>query len=88
MHRLQSSLMFGLFRKKTKKKTLPNLQDLEHNPLQEGDLVESLRYDLGECRLILIEGQYYYESLESGKQVSWLRMIDASTERQKVRKKS
>ncbi|GAJ22064.1 unnamed protein product, partial [marine sediment metagenome] len=29
---------------------------------------------------------YVYESLETGKRVNWAKMIDASTENQKVRK--
>jgi hypothetical protein len=64
----------------------PQMLDLDENPLQEGDLVEALRYDLGKCKLINVEGKLFYESLQTGERVSWLRMIDASTERQKVKK--
>lgn len=78
--------MFGLFRKKKKEPGLPALTDLENNPLQEGDVVEALRYDLGQCRLIIKDRSWFYESVKSGKQVSWLRMIDASTDHQKVKK--
>ena len=78
--------MFNLFKKKKKGDDLPNLADIDDNLLQEGDEVEALRYELGRCKLILLEKSYYYESLSSGKQVSWLKMIDASTERQKVKK--
>lgn len=79
--------MFNLFKKKRKEvPKLPELADLNNLPLQEGDEVESLRYDLGRCRLILAEGSYVYESLSSGERVSWLKMIDAATEHQKVKK--
>ena len=45
-------------------------------------------FDLdGECRLIKTEEGFEYESLADGRRVSWLRMIDAATERQKVRLK-
>ena len=75
--------MFGLFKKKKKLE----LFDLDGNPLSEGDIVENFRYDLGECRLIKTEEGFEYESLADGRRVSWLRMIDAATERQKVRLK-
>ena len=78
--------MFGLFKKKEKKDKLPQLMDLNNNPLMEGDLVEALRYELGRCKILLIDEQYVYESVSSGKQVSWLKMIDASTDNQKVKK--
>ena len=79
--------MFNLFKKKRKQEPdLPELVDLNNLPLHEGDEVESLRYDLGHCRLILSEGSYVYESLSSGERVSWLKMIDAATENQKVKK--
>ena len=79
--------MFNLFKKKRKEEpNLPELVDLNNLPLQEGDEVESLRYDLGRCRLILSDGSYVYESLTSGERVSWLKMIDAATENQKVKK--
>ena len=47
--------------------------------------MESLRYHLGACKIILENEMYYYESLESGERVSWTRMIDAATEKQKVK---
>lgn len=78
--------MFGLFKKKKVGPTLPTLKDLENNPLKEGDIVEALRYDLGQCKLLIINDTYIYESLDTGTQVSWLKMIDASTENQKVKK--
>ena len=78
--------MFGLFR--TKKEKLPNvvLADLHNNLLKEGDHVRSLRYDLGKSILRKGADGYFYESLESGKQVHFSRMIDAATSRQKVEK--
>ena len=77
--------MFGLFKKK-EKDSLPVLTDLDDNPIMQGDIVEAFRYELGKCKLILVDKVYYYESLTDGKQVSWLKMIDASTDRQKVKK--
>lgn len=77
--------MFGLF-KKNKKEKLPRLTDIDDNPLAAGDLVDVLRYELGKCKLVVVEESYFYESLKSGEQVSWLKMIDASTDRQKVKK--
>jgi len=76
--------MFGLFKKKPKVKKLPKLLDLNSNPINEGDIVTSLRYDLGECKVVLEGLIYYYESLESGERVSYARMVDAITENQKV----
>ncbi|EAY31403.1 hypothetical protein [Microscilla marina] len=80
--------MFGKFfkKKKTKKKESPPLVDLEQRPLQEGDIVEALRYDLGEAKIIIAEDNLYYESLATGKRVIWVKMIDAATQFQKVRK--
>jgi hypothetical protein len=78
--------MFGLFKKNEKKKHQPILADLNNQPLQEGDIVESLRYGLGKCRIIMGEKGLAYESLENGKQVSWHLMVDAATDLQKVRK--
>jgi hypothetical protein len=82
--------MFGLFKNKKDRQASSNapvLADLNNQPLQVGDLVESLRYDLGKCKLVTDEdGHILYESLESGKQVSWALMVDAATSLQKVRK--
>ncbi|WP_246202928.1 hypothetical protein [Fulvivirga lutimaris] len=78
-------MMFGLF-KKNKKDKLPQLTDIDDNPLVVGDLVDVLRYELGKCKLVVVEESYFYESIKSGEQVSWLKMIDASTDRQKVKK--
>jgi hypothetical protein len=77
-------MMFGLFKKKKKEIIL---FDLEGNPLEDGDLVLSLRYEMGECKLVKTETGFEYQSTESDVKVSWIKMIDAATERQKVRKK-
>ena len=78
--------MLKLFKRKPKEKPLPQLLDLEGNPIAEGDLVNALRYDLGRCKVLLEGRQYFYESELSGEKVSYVRMIDASTENQKVKK--
>ncbi|MTI20411.1 hypothetical protein E1176_05195 [Fulvivirga sp. RKSG066] len=78
--------MFGLFKRKDKKPALPALTDLNNQPLKEGDLVEALRYNLGQCKLVVEENSYFYQSLENGQKTSWLKMIDASTDTQKVKK--
>ena len=64
---------------------LPVMADLGNSPLQEGDTVMSLRYDMGRCRVVGVGDGYEYVS-ETGKRVSWLRMVDAATQLQKVRK--
>ncbi len=79
--------MFNFF-KRSKQEKLPQLSDLDDNTLSAGDIVEVLRYELGRSKLILVDNTYYYQSLSSGEQVSWLKMIDASNDRQKVRKVS
>ena len=76
--------MFGLFKKKKKEQVL---LDLDGNPLSEGDIVDNLRYEMGESKVVKTEEGFEYESLADGRRVSWLRMIDAATERQKVRLK-
>ena len=78
--------MFKFFKSKNGTPSLPAIADLDDNPLQEGDLVDCLRYEMGESKLVLEEGIWYYESLESGNRVSYLKMIDAITSKQKVRK--
>ena len=52
----------------------------------EGDLVDCLRYDMGKCKLILEGTEWFYESVETGERVSYVKMIDAITTKQKVRK--
>jgi len=80
--------MFNLFsnHKKKEDKKVPQFLDLNHQPLKEGDIVESLRYGLGKCKVVSRENSYYYQSLETGKEVSWVKMVDASTDLQKVKK--
>jgi len=79
-------MFFNIFKRQKNRSTQkPQLFDLEGNELKEGDIVESLRYNLGACKIILKNEMYYYESLESGERVSWTRMIDAATEKQKVK---
>ena len=77
--------MFGLFKRKKASHT-PILADLDNEPLQEGDIVQSFRYDMGKCRVIATDKGLAYESMENGKEVSWHRMVDAATDLQKVRK--
>jgi len=78
--------MFNFFRKKKVKKSLPPLNDLNNQPLQVGDKVLSHRYDLGNCLIKEVEGKIFYESIQSGVLVSWVKMIDAVTDNQKVSK--
>ncbi len=80
--------MFKFFKSKppADHQNLPQLLDLHKNLINPGDTVESLRYDLGLCKLIKEGDRYCYESLKSGERVSWIRMIDAATKMQKVRK--
>lgn len=84
--------MLGKFFKKNnkpeKKKALPPLVDLDQMPLKEGDTVEALRYNLGKAKIVVENENIYYESLETGERVSWVKMIDAVTEFQKVKKMS
>jgi len=79
--------MAGLFSKKPRKNKL-QFVDFEGQLLKEGDTVMSMRYDLGECRIIDTDQGLAYESLASGQQVSYVKMIDAATGYQKVRKLS
>ncbi|MFY0685813.1 MAG: hypothetical protein JXQ90_01540 [Cyclobacteriaceae bacterium] len=80
--------MFNWFKKKEKSKSLPLLIDMQGNELKSGDLVTTIRYDMGECRLYLEDEVFYYESIASGKVVKYTKMIDAITRHQKVIKKS
>ena len=51
--------MLKLFKRRDNgKKKLPQLTDLDKNPLQEGDVVDALRYNLGKARLLLIDDLY------------------------------
>ncbi|HAF28921.1 MAG TPA: hypothetical protein DCG75_07720 [Bacteroidales bacterium] len=76
-------MAFNIFKKKTKKK---QLQDLNGNPLFVGDKVDCLRYDMGESILQEGENGFEYESVKTGQKVSFARMIDAATSFQKVKK--
>lgn len=78
--------MFGWFKKKTKEPQARKLQDLNNNELAVGDEVDSLRYKLGRCTVVDTAQGIMYESQETKKQVHWTKMIDASTELQKVYK--
>ena len=76
--------MAGLFSRKSGKNKL-QFVDLEGQPMKEGDTVMSLRYDLGECRIIRTEEGMVYESLSTGQKVNYAKMIDAATGYQKVK---
>ena len=80
--------MLKWFRKNGSRRSRSQLRmvDLDGNLLNEGDMVESLRYNLGECKLLKTDNGYEYESVSSGEKVSWAKMVDAATENQKVRK--
>lgn len=79
--------MLNLFKKKKKEQGIqPSIVDINNNPLKVGDTVLSYRYDLGKCLLISEDNTYYYQSMENGKKVSWLKMVDAVTAFQKVEK--
>lgn len=78
--------MFRLFKKKPKEKQPPQLLDIEGDLIIEGDIVQSQRYDLGKCDVILEGLQFFYISQESGQKVSYVRMVDAITGNQKVKK--
>ncbi|MFA8342934.1 MAG: hypothetical protein ACEPO8_08170 [Rhodothermaceae bacterium] len=78
--------MLKFFKKNKKKEKTIQLLDINGNPIEPGDEVEAQRYELGKSKLIVVEGQFHYESLETGKKVHWAKMIDAVTQRQKVKK--
>ena len=61
---------------------------MEGNLIEEGDFVDALRYDMGKSKVLLEGLQYFYESETTGQKVSYVKMIDASTENQKVKKLS
>lgn len=80
--------MAGLFSSGKRKSGKGSRQfvDLEGQTLKEGDVVMSLRYDMGESKIIKTDSGLAYESLKTGEQVPWARMIDAATGYQKVKK--
>jgi len=75
----------GLFNRKKSKGRI-QFADLEGQPLKEGDHVMSLRYDMGECRIVDTDSGMAYVSLATGQQVSYVKMIDAATGYQKVKR--
>ena len=83
-------MAFNLFKKRNlsgrQASIKRQLQDLNGAPLFVGDIVECLRYEMGES--ILIEGDdgLEYESIKTKQKVSFAKMIDAATSFQKVRK--
>ncbi len=62
------------------------MKGLDGRELINGDVVEALRYELGVCRILTNDSGFVYESIESNRQVSWTKMVDATTKFQKVRK--
>jgi hypothetical protein len=78
--------LFGLFKKKKKIPQPPQLMDIDGELIMEGDEVLSQRYELGKSKVILKGLEFFYESYETKKQVSYVRMIDAITGFQKVKK--
>lgn len=78
--------MLNFFKKKPKEKLPPQLLDIEGQPILEGDTVIAQRYDLGKCTVELEGREYFYVSIHSGQRVSYVKMIDAITEQQKVKK--
>jgi hypothetical protein len=86
---LRYSIMFKFLKKNNsnkKKKSGLQFRDFDGLSLKENDLVESLRYDLGKCKIIKTDKGLVYQSVKTGRQVHWTKMIDASTSFQKVRK--
>jgi hypothetical protein len=77
--------MFKFGKKNKAYSSLP-FADLDGSPLNENDIVISGRYDMGKCKIITTDAGHAYQSLESGKIVSWTKMIDAATRNQKVKK--
>lgn len=77
--------MFGLFKKK-KQEAVPQLIDIDGNTISPGDKVEVLRYDMGLSTVVYDDNTFYYRSDRTQEQVSYLKMIDAASERQKVKK--
>ena len=75
----------GNFKRK-KGKSKIQFNDLEGQALKAGDHVMSHRYDMGECRIVETETGLAYESLATGQQVSYVKMIDAATGYQKVKR--
>ena len=79
--------MFNLFKKK-EKHTILRIEDIDGHELKDGDHVVSMRYDLGECTVIIADHGIEYLSVVTGTKTHYTKMIDAVTGRQKVRKLS
>lgn len=60
--------------------------DIDGMPIDLGDQVISQRYDLGQCTVELEGLEFFYVSQHSGQKVSYVKMIDAITGYQKVKK--
>lgn len=60
--------------------------DIDGNVICEGDEVECHRYELGKSMVELEGLQYFYVSIKTGQKVSYVKMIDAITGNQKVKK--
>ena len=75
----------GLF-KRSKGNSKIQFADIEGQAMKAGDHVMSHRYDMGECRIVETDEGLAYESLATGQQVSYAKMIDAATGFQKVKK--
>lgn len=73
--------MFHLLKKRRQK-----LFDIDGQELKSGDKVMVLRYDMGVCTLLNTGKSWVYRSDETGQEMSYARMFDAYTKRQKVRK--
>ena len=74
--------VFGFSKKGEKNSDIP-MVDIDGNALKAGDEVISLRYGPGRSLMQIIDGEYYYESLETHEKIGWVRMVDAITRRQK-----
>jgi hypothetical protein len=80
--------MFNWFKKSAESKPQAiSLEDLNGEPLQVGGKVESLRYELGISTIEQNGDDIVYKSDTSGDSVSYIKMVDAVTKRQKVFKK-
>lgn len=78
--------MFKFFKKGKESGQALQMADIDGKPLKEGDLVESLRYDMGQCRLVQTPQGMVYRSVDSVREIHWSKMVDAATKNQKVRK--
>ncbi|MCF8381616.1 MAG: hypothetical protein K9H49_18730 [Bacteroidales bacterium] len=76
----------SIFKRKKSTKSEVKFADIDGLPLEAGDRVLSLRYDLGECIIINTEEGLAYESVEKKTVVSWVKMVEAASKNQKVRK--